>query len=158
MLPYLLGEKTPIHDPLARGLFSGLSLSHDLGHLWRAMLEAYAYAIAHHVEVLNAMGHETARFLVSDGGSHSAVWMQIVSDVLQKPLEALDGHVGSCMGAAWTAAMGIGLATDWHGAARLVRTDRRFTPNRHHAPVYAEGYRTYRNLYRQTSGRRASTD
>src|SRR5437763_2210249 len=66
VLPYLLGEKTPVHDPDARGLISGLTLSHDIGHLWRALLEAYAYAIAHHVEVLNAIGHRTERFLVSD--------------------------------------------------------------------------------------------
>ncbi|WP_264861454.1 FGGY-family carbohydrate kinase, partial [Klebsiella pneumoniae] len=42
ILPYLLGEKTPIHDPAARGVIEGLTLSHDLGHLWRALLEAYA--------------------------------------------------------------------------------------------------------------------
>ena len=147
VLPYFLGEKTPIHDPAARGVFSGLTLSHDLGHLWRAMLEAYAYAIAHHLEVLNAMGHRTERFLVSDGGAASRVWMQIVADVLQQPLQALSGHLGSCIGAAWTAAVGTGCTDDWSGASRLVRFDERIQPNPAHAAVYAEGYRTYRDLY-----------
>lgn len=147
VLPYFLGEKTPIHDPAARGVFSGLTLSHDLGHLWRAMLEAYAYAIAHHVEVLNAMGHETSRFLVSDGGSASRVWMQIVSDVLQQPLQGLSGHLGSCIGAAWTAAVGTGCTADWGGAARLVGFDELIRPDPAKAAVYADGYRTYRDLY-----------
>lgn len=147
VLPYFLGEKTPIHDPAARAVFSGLTLSHDLGHLWRAMLEAYAYAIAHHLEVLKAMGHRTERFLVSDGGSASRVWMQIVADVLQQPLQALSGHLGSCIGAAWTAAIGTGCTDDWGGASRLVRFDDLIQPNPAHAAVYAEGYRTYRDLY-----------
>ena len=149
VLPYFLGEKTPIHDPAARGVFSGLTFSHDLGHLWRAMLEAYAYAIAHHVEVLNAMGHETSRFLVSDGGSASRVWMQIVSDVLQQPLQPLRGHLGSCIGAAWTAAVGTGCTNDWSGATRLVRLDDLIRPDPARATVYAEGYRIYRDLYRR---------
>src|ERR1700677_3285654 len=51
IVAYFLGEKTPIHGSRARGAITGLSLSHTIGHLWRAMLEAYAYAIAHHIEV-----------------------------------------------------------------------------------------------------------
>jgi len=154
VLPYFLGEKTPIHDPAARGVFSGLTLSHDLGHLWRAMLEAYAYAIAHHVEVLNAMGHRTERFLVSDGGSASRVWMQIVSDVLQQPLQRLSGHQGSCIGAAWTAAVGAGLTDDWSGVSRLVHLQDIIEPNPAHAATYTEGYKTYRDLYVRLSSER----
>src|SRR5271155_1588714 len=90
--PYFLGEKTPIHDAGARATFDGLTLSHDIGHLWRALLEAYAYAIAHHVEVMNEIGYKTERFFVSDGGSTSEVWMQIVADVLERPGQRLAGH------------------------------------------------------------------
>ena len=132
-------------------MFSGLTLSHDLGHLWRAMLEAYAYAIAHHVEVLNAMGHATTRFFASDGGSASRVWMQIVSDILQQPVTALSGHLGSCIGAAWTAAIGTGCTDDWSGAARLARFEDPAQPSQANAAVYADGYRAYRDLYARLS-------
>jgi xylulokinase len=146
MLPYFLGEKTPIHDPDARGAIDGLTLSHDVGHLWRALLEGYAYAVAHHIEVLNDMGHRTERFLVSDGGSSSQVWMQIVADVLQQPIQRLHGHPGSSLGAAWTAAVGIGLA-DWPGISRFVGYGEQLQPNAHNAQVYREGYRRVRALY-----------
>lgn len=152
ILPYFLGEKTPIHDPSLRGLFAGLSLSHGLGHLWRALLEAYAYAIAHHVEVLNDMGHRTESYLVSDGGSNSRVWMQIVADVLQRPLQRLTGHPGSCLGAAWTAAIGTGLTDDWGGVSRFVAMADRIVPNPANAAIYAEGYRAYRALGRRLIG------
>ncbi|MGR9453336.1 xylulokinase [Rhizobium leguminosarum] len=148
ILPYFLGEKTPIHDAGARGLIEGLTLSHHIGHLWRAMLEAYAYALRHHIDVLNDIGHPTTRFIVSDGGSQSRIWMQIVSDVLQQPLQGLTGHPGSCLGVAWAAAIGAGLTEDWSGVTAFVSQGERIVPNPDNAAVYNEGYRTYRALYR----------
>ncbi len=126
-----------------------MSLSHGLGHAWRALLEAYAYAIAHHVEVLDDIGHATERYLASDGGSNSEVWMQIVADVLQKPVQLLKGHPGSCLGAAWTAAIGVGLEADWSAISRFVGTGAVVEPNPANAEVYAEGYKTFRDLYRR---------
>ena len=151
VLPYFLGEKTPIHDPAARGLFAGLSLSHGIGHLWRALLEAYGYALAHHVEVLKDMGHPMERYFASDGGSNSEVWMQIVADILQEPVQLLRGHPGSCLGAAWTAAVGVGLTDDWSGTSRFVDFGATVQPNPENAEIYAAGYATYRDLYRRLS-------
>ncbi|CAN5539753.1 FGGY-family carbohydrate kinase [soil metagenome] len=153
ILPYFLGEKTPIHDPQARGVIDGLTFSHRIGHVWRALLEAYAFAIVHHVEVLNDMGHRTENFLVSDGGSNSRVWMQIVADVLQRPLQRLKGHPGSCIGAAWTAAVGAGLTDDWSGVACSVSFADRLEPDPSNAEVYRQGYRRYRDLYSRLSAR-----
>jgi xylulokinase len=152
VLPYFLGEKTPLHDPGARGIFEGLTLSHDIGHLWRALLESYAYAIVHHVEVLNDIGHPTERFIVSDGGSASDVWMQIVADALQRPLRRLSGHPGSCLGAAWTAAIGVGLESDWSAVARFVGDAGSVRPDPARASVYRSGYRRFRELYRRVYG------
>lgn len=151
ILPYFLGEKTPIHDPAARGVFDGLTFSHGLGHLWRAMLEAYAYAIVHHVEVLKAMGHEPRHFTVSDGGSKSAVWMQIVADVLGEPLQPLKGHPGSCLGAAWTAAVGTGLTSDWGGVQQFVQRLPKIIPNSEAHQFYHQGYQRFRDLYSRLS-------
>ena len=147
ILPYFLGEKTPIHDPAARAVFHGISFSHGLGHMWRALLEAYGYAIAHHVEVLNDIGHATDRYMACDGGSKSRIWMQIVADILQRPIQLLEGHPGSCLGAAWTAAVGTGLTDDWSGISRFVANGPLVEPNPDNAAVYAEGYRRYRDLY-----------
>ncbi|WP_176083770.1 FGGY-family carbohydrate kinase [Martelella sp. HB161492] len=151
ILPYLLGEKTPIHDANARGVISGLTLSHDIGHLWRALLESYAYALRHHIDVLNDMGHQTTRYLVSDGGAQSRVWMQIVADVLGAPVQCLTGHPGSCLGVAWTAAMGAGLADDWSGVTAFVGTGDLIAPEAGNRAVYDAGYATYRALYRPSA-------
>lgn len=143
VLPYLLGEKTPIHAPQVRGVINGLTLTHDVGDLWRALLEGYAYAIAHHVAVLRDIGHEPQSFIASDGGSASRVWMQIVSDVLQAPVQRLAGHPGSALGAAWTAAMGTGLASDWRGIDAFVSHADRIEPIAAHAEIYRQGFARY---------------
>lgn len=147
ILPYFLGEKTPVHDADVRGAILGLSLAHEPKHLWRALLEAYAYGIAHHIEVLNDMGHSTENYLASDGGSKSTVWMQIVADVLQKPVQRLAGHPGSCLGAAYTAAMGMGLAKDWSEISRFVSFADRLEPDPAKATAYRKGYASFRKLY-----------
>ncbi|MBN9073846.1 MAG: carbohydrate kinase [Rhizobiales bacterium] len=147
-LPYFLGEKTPIHDPHARGIFHGISLSHELPHFWRALLEGYAYAVAHHMEVMRDMGHRPQRYLVSDGGSNSRLWMQIVADVLQEPLQTLTGHPGSCLGAAWTAVIGTGATRDWGGVAAFVRRAAIVEPRTEYAELYRDGYDRFRRLYR----------
>ena len=148
-LPYFLGEKTPLHDPAARGVLFGLTLSHDAGHVWRALLEAYAYSIRHHIETMHDIGYPTRRYIVSDGGSASRLWMQIVADVLGAPLQRLEGHPGSCLGAAWTAGMGIGLNTDWNGASGFVRFGELITPDAANHDRYSGLYPRFRALYEQ---------
>ena len=147
IIPYFLGEKTPIHDPYARGIIRGISLNHDIRHLWRALLEGFGYAFRHHIEVFNEMGHPTTRFLASDGGSNSNLWMQICADILQQPIQLLRGHPGSCLGAAWMAVIGSEMSDDWLGITAFVSYSNLIKPNTQNAELYNKGYRTFRQTY-----------
>lgn len=146
-LPYLAGEKTPIHDPLARGAFVGLTLTHTPAHMWRAMLEAVAYGFRHHVEVLAEIGHTPRRYMASDGGTASRLWMQITSDVLGAPIQLLENDHGSAVGAAFVAAIGAGLTADWSSVTRLSRHGLLVQPDAPRSAVYDQMYRRYRELY-----------
>jgi xylulokinase len=146
-LPYFLGEKTPVQDPLARGTFSGLGLHHGPQHLWRSLLEGVAFGVRHHVEVFGELGMPVTRVLTSDGGAASAVWLQIIADVLQQPVQRLRGHPGSCLGAAWMAAMGTGLAKDWSGLSAFVTQADAVQPVAAHGARYDAAYAEYRALY-----------
>jgi xylulokinase len=81
------------------------------------------------------------------------VWMQIVADVLERPVQRLAGHPGSCVGAAWTAAIGVGLASDWSAISAFVRPGDRIEPRAETANVYRRGYRRYRDLYHRLADR-----
>ena len=147
IVPYFLGEKTPLHDPDARGIVTGLSLNHGLAHMWRALLEGFAYAFRHHAEVFNDMGHPTTRFVASDGGARSDLWMQIVADVLGAPIQRLAGHPGSSLAAAWMAAIGTGASGDWAGLSAFVRPADRFEPRPGNKALYDAGYARFRRTY-----------
>jgi xylulokinase len=142
ILPYFLGEKTPIHDALARGTITGLSLSHGRGHVWRAALEAVACGFRHHLDVLEDRGRPARRLYASDGGSRSDVWMQIVADICGQPVATLADAYGSSVGAAWVAAVGLGLA-EWGDVAMARRLGKTFAPT----SGAASPYQDYRALY-----------
>ena len=143
-----------MHDAQARGTITGLSLNHGKGHLWRALLEGFGYAIRHHVRVFNDLGYPTTRFLASDGGAQSELWMQIVADILQEPVQLLTGHPGSSLGAAWMAAIGAGLSDDWDGPQAFVGYGRRIEPDRTNADLYDSGYRRFRETYQALAAMR----
>ena len=156
IVPYFLGEKTPLHDPDARGIVTGLSLNHGLGHLWRALLEGFAYAFRHHVEVLNDMGHPTTRFVASDGGARSGLWMQIVADVLGAPVQLLAGHPGSSLAAAWMAAIGTKASDDWTGLQAFVRPAGHVAPQPGNVALYDAGYARFRRTYERLADDRSA--
>src|SRR5215831_6394611 len=112
-LPYFLGEKTPIFDPAARGVFAGLMLHHTRAHLYRSILEAVCFGFAHHLELLREAGRSVRRVVAADGGSRSTLWMQIAADVVDQPLQVVAGEAASALGAAFVAAMGVGMFADW---------------------------------------------
>jgi xylulokinase len=115
--------------------------------LWRALLEGIAFGIRHHVEVFDEIGMPATRVLASDGGSASAVWLQIIADVLDRPVQPLSGHPGSCLGAAWMAALGTGLSSDPQGAQAFVSLAPAVRPQAAHRAVYDAAYADYRSLY-----------
>jgi len=147
LLPYFLGEKTPLHDPHARGTLVGLGLHHTIGHIWRAALEAIVFGFRHHVDVFAELDQPVHRILASDGGAKSRIWMQIAADVLGQPVHLLQGHPGSCLGAAYVAAVGCGAIEDWDRMDRFVQPAGIVEPNLSNGPRYDEIYALYRETY-----------
>ncbi len=146
--PYLAGERTPHADPDARGAFTGLSLRHDRGAIWRATLEGVAYGLRDSLELLRSLGVAAEVGRVSGGGARSTLWLQIVSAVLGLPLELTESEEGSAYGAALLAGVKAGVFADAADAVgRCVRVSRRVEPDAAWVDAYAHGYEGYRKLY-----------
>lgn len=107
-LPYFLGEKTPLHDPDLRGALIGLTLSSTRGDIHRAFLESIAYAFRAHLDVLAEHGMTPRVIRVTNGGSRSRLWREILADVLGHPLHSIVNHPGASYAAAVLAAYGVG--------------------------------------------------
>ena len=147
VLPYFAGERTPLFDPKARGIISGLTIGHGRGHLYRAMLEATAYGVRHIFESMREAGAGGERLVAVGGGTKGGLWTQIISDVTGRPQDLPEQAIGAAYGDALLAARAVGLAgpdTDW---SRIVDT---VEPDEANREIYDELYGVYRELYPAT--------
>lgn len=145
VLPYFAGERTPINDPDARGVFAGLSLAHDRADMFRAVLEGVAYGIRHNLEAMAEAGAPVKRVVAVGGGTTGDLWTQIVSDVTGIEQELPREGGGAVLGDAFLAAVASGLL-DLGDLDSWCETSRVIEP-RVSDGTYDEGYRKYRALY-----------
>ena len=97
-LPYFSGERTPIHDPDAKGAFFGLDLTHTRGDLFRAVLEGIASGTAHVMETYRELGIEPRAVQAVGGGTQNAVWVQATSDLAGSPRRCASGRSARATG------------------------------------------------------------
>lgn len=147
-LPYMYGERSPIWDSHARGVFFGLSLSTTRADLVRAIMEGAAFGLRHNLETAAAGGFPTRSLASVGGGSRSAVWCQIKADILQLPIRLPGTAVGAPWGDALAAGVGVGVYPSFAEAIRrVVHIEREFKPEAALAAPYDALYRVYRELY-----------
>lgn len=150
-LPYLMGERTPHLDPNARGAFIGLQYGHKKEHFVRAILEGVAFSLTDCVEAIREMGVDIPQLSACGGGSHSALWRQILADVTGIPLETIGQNEGPALGAAILAGVGAHIYPTMEDACKVFRK-----PGEQTLPgenVYQKPYQQYRALYPALKGR-----
>jgi xylulokinase len=141
-LPYLRGERTPLHDPARRASLHRLDLSQQPGALVRAAYEASAFSVRRMLELGGAVPR---RIVASGGGVHDVEWMQALADCTGLPVDAVAVPEGAALGAAWYARIAAGL-DDLAGAGRWVRYGRRYEPDARWEKPCAERYEEWRAL------------
>lgn len=151
-LPYLSGERTPHMDPEAKGMFFGLTLSHERAHFLRAVMEGVTYSLKDCLEVLKELGVDAPVIIASGGGASSGLWLQIQADILEKQVIACTVGEQACLGSCILAAAGTGLLPSLEAGCRrfVTMNDTVYEPIPANRPVYKEGYEKYRELYRRT--------
>lgn len=150
-LPYFLGEKTPLHDPDLRGVIVGLNLATTRGDIHRSFLEAIAYGFKSHVEVFAEGGLRIGRIRVTNGGSRSRLWREILADVLDRDLVSLVDFPGASYGAAVLAGVGVGLIDDWSYVEGALEESDVVAPNPRHVALYEERYQEFLGLTEATT-------
>jgi len=109
-VPHLSGERTPYLDPQLRGSWTRLSLADDRTSLLRSTLEGVAFSIREALDALLGAQRPT-QLRLAGGGSQSPAWRQLLADVLETPLVAVDVPAASARGAALLGAHAAGLVT-----------------------------------------------
>ncbi|MDF2591168.1 MAG: D-xylulose kinase [Clostridia bacterium] len=147
-LPYLMGERSPHPDPYCRGVFFGLSASHDRSNMIRSVMEGVAFSQLECVDVFREMGVNIKDMIACGGGGRSAVWRQMLSDMYGCPVSTIKAEEGPALGAAILAGVGAGIYDSVESACdKLVSRKSVQYPNDSDQKVYEEYYKLYRKLY-----------
>ncbi|WP_300037641.1 FGGY-family carbohydrate kinase [uncultured Roseobacter sp.] len=147
MLPYFSGERTPIHDPNAKGAIFGLNLTHTRGDIYRALIEGIACGTRHVTDTFAELGQSPKRLLAVGGGTKNALWLQATSDITGIDQIVCEKTTGASYGNAFLAALAVGLVergdiAKWNPVETSVTAQS--------DPRYDKSYALFRRLYEQT--------
>jgi ribulokinase len=148
ILPFLMGERTPIWDVHARGVIFGLSLNHTKGHLVRAMMESVAYAMYDSFRLMKEAGLKVNYPMVlNEGGAVSRLWRQIITDVFNVPIALVKRRTGAPYGDAILAGVATGILKDFSVVKDWVEYVEPMEPNPANHSRYMEYFSLYKQLY-----------
>lgn len=147
-LPYLMGERSPVLDSDARGVFFGLSAIHTRSHMARAVLEGISYSLYSCMDVIREVGIEICDMALCGGGGKSPFWKQMLCDIYGIPVKTMASEEGAALGAAILGGCAAGVFSSVaEGCDRMVRSGSVSTPNEENHNVYMDYYGLYDQLY-----------
>ncbi len=147
-LPYLMGERSPHNDALARACFIGMTMDNTRADMLQAVLEGVAFAMCDSLEVARNLGVAIKSAKITGGGSKSKLWQTILANVLNLKLEIPESEEGPSLGGALLAAVGCGHYSSVREAAeKNVRIVGTVEPDSEIAVLYEEKYSVFKTLY-----------
>lgn len=148
-LPYMAGERSPIWDPDAKGVFYGLDFSKTKGHMIRSAMEGVAFSLKHNLDIAEEVGAHVEVLRAMGGSANSLLWTQIKSDITGKTIVVPASDTATTLGAAILAGVGVGLYKDFEEAVQLtVKVKRSHEPNPENRKAYDINYRKYLQIYK----------
>ncbi len=147
-LPYMAGERSPIWNPEAKGVFFGLDYSKTSAHMIRAVMEGVSFSLLHNLRCAEEAGVALGPMRAAGGASGSSVWMQIKADMCSQSIQAVDGGSATAIGCAIVAGVGCGIFPSFEEACRrFVKLEKAYEPRPEYKEVYEKQFLRYKELY-----------
>lgn len=147
-LPYMMGERSPILDPNAKGIFFGLSAKHTKYDMLRAVMEGVAYSLKDCYDVIKDMGIDASEVRASGGGGKSKLWRQMQADMYNCPINTINASEGPALGVALLAGVGAGIYNSVPEACEIAISVKDTTdPIADNAEIYNKYFDVYRGVY-----------
>ena len=152
-LPYLMGERSPHNDPLARATFTGMTMDSTRTDMTQAVLEGVAFAIRDSFEVAKSLGIKIERTKICGGGAKSPLWKKIIANVLNIKVDVIAAEEGPALGGAMLAAVANGeYASVKDAADAIVKVVDTVEPDEELVKKYDERYAHFVKLYPAVKG------
>ncbi len=147
-LPYLMGERSPINDPLARGTFIGLTMDSTRADMTQAVLEGVAFALRDSFEVAKALGIHIERTKICGGGAKSPLWKKMIANILNVKVDVIESEEGPALGGAMLAAVACGEFESVEDAAeKIVKIVDTVEPEAELVEKYEARYQQFKEIY-----------
>lgn len=147
-LPYLMGERSPHNDPLARGAFVGMTMDTTREELTQAVLEGVAFALRDSFEVAKSLGIKIERTKICGGGAKSPLWKKMIANIFNIKVDVPTVEEGPAMGGAMLAAVAAGEFSNVEEiAAKFVKVKETIDPDPDLAAKYEKKYQKFRQIY-----------
>ena len=146
-LPYIHGERAPVWDADARGIFFGVSASHTISHFMRAAIEGVAFALFSILDSIEEIIGPVGDIHASGGFIRSKPWVSLLADVLGKKLYVTHAEDSSAAGAAILGLKALGVIDSWENAKSFFTEKESYEPDMSRHAVYLSNYKVYSNLY-----------
>jgi len=152
-LPHFTGTATPTYNPLVRGAFSGLTLSHGRGHFARAIVEALSFTVGENLDLVAPMVGRMSSLRMIGGGARSDIWLQMIADATGVPTERPVTREAACLGGAELGMVAAGRFKSVKEASlEIYEAEKRFEPDASLKAKYDEAFERYRALYESLYG------
>lgn len=146
-LPYMAGERSPLWNPDACGVFFGLNYAKNQGHLIRAVMEGVAFSLRHNLDVAAQAGAKAGILRATGGSALSPIWTQIKADITGKIIEVPPSETATTLGAALLAGVGTGVYPHVEDAVqKTVRVQKMYAPIPENQARYEKQYQAYLQL------------
>lgn len=147
-LPYLMGERSPINDTDARGVFIGMRPDTSRQNMVQSVLEGVAFAFRDNLEVAKSLGIDVKVSTICGGGVKSKLWQRIIANVLGIELEIPVVEEGPGFGAAMLAMVACGeYKSVWECGEKLVLKKEKIEPDGEIVKRYEKAYGKYKKIY-----------
>jgi gluconokinase len=146
-LPYIFGERAPVWDADARGIYFGVSAVHTIAHFMRAAMEGISFALYDILRSVEEVNGPARDIYASGGFIKSGKWVGLLADVLGKKLHVMHAEDSSAAGAAILGLRTLGIIKDFKQAATFFKELEIYEPDMEAHRVYMRNYQVYSNLY-----------
>lgn len=147
LLPFFTGERAPNWNADIRAMFFGLTLSHKKEHFIRATMEGVCYRMHSILKVLEEVMGDVNDIRVSGSFTHSKLWLQILADILNKPIGLSNIDEGAAFGAALLGFVSEGVLKDISDTSHFIKINQLYYPNAANRDVYDALYDIYDRIY-----------
>lgn len=147
-LPYMAGERSPLWDKKAKGVFFGLGYNKTRAHIIRAIMEGCAFALQHNLKTAEEIGVGTDKLVAMGGAANSRLWTQMKADITGKTINVPTSDTATTLGAAILAGVGTGLYKSFAQAVEdTIVITRTHEPDLQAHARYKNNYEIYLELY-----------